>query len=64
MQRMVHEVLQAVNARYAQVEQIKKFRILERDFSLEEGELTPSLKLKRNVVYERYAEHFEMLYQS
>lgn len=61
---LIQEVLHEVNARYAKVEQIKKFKILERDFSLESGELTPSLKLKRNVVYERYSEYFEELYRS
>jgi long-chain acyl-CoA synthetase len=61
---LVEDVLTAVNANYAKVEQIKKFKILERDFSLEEGELTPSLKLKRNVVYQRYSAEFEELYNS
>jgi long-chain acyl-CoA synthetase len=51
-----------VNAKYAQVEQIKRFRILDHDLSQEEGELTPTLKLKRNVVYERYAQQFDDLY--
>jgi long-chain acyl-CoA synthetase len=62
----VRELIQAdldeANARYARVEQIKKFKILGRDFSLENGELTPSLKLKRNVVYANYADDFESLY--
>jgi long-chain acyl-CoA synthetase len=44
------------------VEQIKRFRILDHDLSQEEGELTPTLKLKRNVVYERYAQQFDDLY--
>ena len=48
--------LDAVNANYAQVEQIKRFGILPRDFTLDAGELTPSLKLKRNVVYASYAD--------
>ena len=59
---LIQEELDRVNARYAQVEQVKRFRILGRDFSQEEGELTPTLKLKRNVVYERYAGEFEALY--
>jgi long-chain acyl-CoA synthetase len=59
---MIQAELDAANAHYAQVEQIKKFKILDRDFTLEHGELTPSLKLKRNVVYERFAEDFESLY--
>ncbi len=62
----VRELIQAeldrVNARYAQVEQIKRFAVLDHDFSQDEGELTPTLKLKRNVVYDRYAEEFDALY--
>ena len=60
---LVQADLDAVNANYAQVEQIKRFAILPRDFTLEDGELTPSLKLKRNVVYPTYADEFERLYE-
>jgi long-chain acyl-CoA synthetase len=62
VRELVQADVDAVNANYAQVEQIKRFSILERDFSLEGGELTPSLKLKRNVVYASYADAFEDLY--
>ena len=51
-----------MNAKYAQVEQIKRFAILDHDFSQETGELTPTLKLKRNVVYDTYADEIEDLY--
>ncbi len=59
---MIQAELDRANANYAQVEQIKKFAILDHDLSVETGELTPSLKVKRNVIYERYADLFDALY--
>jgi long-chain acyl-CoA synthetase len=59
---LIQEVLDSVNVKYAQVERIKKFTILDHDFSQETGEMTPSLKVKRNVVYQQYADLFEGLY--
>jgi long-chain acyl-CoA synthetase len=50
------------NGRLARIAQVKKFAILDRDLSQEDGELTPSLKVKRNVVYERYAKNFKAMY--
>ena len=50
------------NKRFARIEQIKRFAILPRDLSQEHEELTPTLKVKRNVVYERYADVFKGLY--
>jgi long-chain acyl-CoA synthetase len=55
-------VLDDVNVRYARVEQIKKFVILDHDLSQETGELTPTLKVKRNVVTEKYEPLFDQLY--
>ena len=51
-----------MNAKYAQVEQVKKFVILDHDLSQPTGELTPTLKVKRNVVNEKYADLFDALY--
>jgi long-chain acyl-CoA synthetase len=62
IRKLIQAELDAANARYAQVEQIKRFKILGRDFTLESGELTPSLKLKRNVIYANYGDHFDELY--
>jgi long-chain acyl-CoA synthetase len=52
----------AVNARLARVEQIKRFDILERDLSQADGELTPTLKVKRARIYEVYADRIARLY--
>ena len=62
IKQLIQEVLDRANAKYAQVEQIKKFALLDHDLTQEGGELTPTLKLKRNVVSERYADVFEGLY--
>jgi long-chain acyl-CoA synthetase len=59
---MIQAELDAANSHHAKVGQIKRFKILDRDFSIDSGELTPSLKLKRNVVYVNCAEDFEELY--
>jgi long-chain acyl-CoA synthetase len=62
VRELIQGVLDEVNSRYARVEQIKKFVILDHDLSQETGELTPTLKVKRNVVNEKYADLFERLY--
>jgi long-chain acyl-CoA synthetase len=60
---LIQQHLDEVNSRYARVEQIKKFAILDHDLSQETGELTPTLKVKRNVINEKYAELFDALYE-
>ena len=55
MRELIQEHLDQVNEKFARVEQVKKFEILPQDLSQEGGELTPTLKVKRNVVAEKYA---------
>jgi long-chain acyl-CoA synthetase len=59
---LIQQELDRVNAKYAQVEQVKKFAILDHDLSQPTGELTPTLKVKRNVVNEKYKDVFDALY--
>ena len=59
---MIQEHLDRANEKYAQVEKVKKLAILGRDLSQETGELTPTLKVKRNVVNEKYRAIFDELY--
>jgi long-chain acyl-CoA synthetase len=51
-----------VNSQFGRAEQVRDFRILPRDFTLENGELTPTLKIKRKVVMERFSVEIESMY--
>jgi long-chain acyl-CoA synthetase len=61
-QTLVQGIVDEVNRDRVRVEQIKRFAILPRDFSQEEGELTPTLKLRRKVVHEHFAAEIDQLY--
>ncbi|MEX2449199.1 MAG: long-chain fatty acid--CoA ligase [Solirubrobacterales bacterium] len=58
----IQEHLDKVNDKFARVEQIKKFAILPRDLTQENGELTPTMKVKRAVVTEKHQGEVEKLY--
>jgi long-chain acyl-CoA synthetase len=60
----VSRAVDAVNDGRSRYEQIKRFRILPRDFSLEHDELTPTLKIRRKVILDHFAEDVEALYSS
>ncbi|HEX5173277.1 MAG TPA: long-chain fatty acid--CoA ligase [Gaiellaceae bacterium] len=59
---LVQSLVDDVNRDRMRVEQIKRFAILPRDFSQEEGEVTPTLKLRRKVIHEHFADEIERLY--
>ncbi|MGD1058742.1 MAG: long-chain fatty acid--CoA ligase [Solirubrobacteraceae bacterium] len=61
---MIQQEIDRANTKYAQVEQVKKFVVLDHDLSQPTGELTPTLKVKRAVVNEKYADLFDGLYSS
>jgi long-chain acyl-CoA synthetase len=61
-QARIQEIVDAVNAERSRFEQIKKFTILPRDFSTAEGEVTPTLKLRRRICQEHFAAEIEQLY--
>jgi long-chain acyl-CoA synthetase len=60
---MVQEAVDATNANLARYETIKKFAILETDFSIEGGELTSSMKVKRKTVEGKYKATIEGFYE-
>lgn len=60
---LVQQAVDAVNHELARWETIKRFSILDNEFAIASGELTPTLKVRRNVTYQRYKEHFDRMYQ-
>ena len=63
-ERRVQAIVDGVNAELSRFEQIKRFRVLPRDFTAEEDEVTPTLKLKRRVVEQHFADEIAELYSS
>ncbi|MEW6363978.1 MAG: long-chain fatty acid--CoA ligase [Acidobacteriota bacterium] len=62
LRELVERQVNSVNERLARFEQIKKFRILPKDFSPETGELTLTMKLKRRVIEARYKDILDSMY--
>ena len=56
------EELERVNRQFARAEQVKKFRLLETKLGAEDEELTPTMKLKRKLVNEKYKDLIESMY--
>jgi long-chain acyl-CoA synthetase len=59
---LIEREIEERNRQLASFESIKKFCILPRDFSIEDGEMTPTLKIKRKVVFKRYRTELDGLY--
>ena len=60
---MVQRAITAMNATLPSFSTVKKFALLPRDLSVEDGELTPSLKVKRKVVESNYSDLLEDFYK-
>jgi long-chain acyl-CoA synthetase len=62
IQALIQGELERVNKKFARVEQIKKFFLLENQLTAEDEELTPTMKLKRKLVEKKYAPQIEAMY--
>ena len=62
IRRLLHAHIEQAQVSIANYEMIKRFTILAEPFSMENGELTPTLKIKRNVVYKHYAQAISDMY--
>ncbi|MBA3772000.1 MAG: AMP-binding protein [Ramlibacter sp.] len=63
VQELIQAELDRVNKKFARVEQIKKFFLLDTQLSAEDEELTPTMKLKRKLVQQKYAPQIEAMYR-
>jgi long-chain acyl-CoA synthetase len=64
IQKLFEKQVEEVNDTLPRYEQIKYFKVLDKSFSVETGELTPTLKLKRRIILEKYKYLIERMYQS
>jgi len=60
----IQDEIDAVNKKFARVEQIKQFRLLDTQLTAEDDELTPTMKLKRKFVEQKYSAMIESMYRS
>ena len=63
VQELIQSEIERVNKKFARVEQVKKFFLLETQLTAEDEELTPTMKLKRKLVEKKYADRIEALYR-
>ncbi len=61
---LIAEEIEKINRRFARVEQIKQFRLIETQLSAEDEELTPTMKLKRSLVNRKYAALIDSMYEA
>ncbi len=64
VRKLVDDAVATANEQLARAHQVRKYEILPRDFTIEGGELTPTMKLKRRVVEDEYAGLIEKLYEA
>ena len=62
IQQLIQGEIERVNGLFARVEQVKKFRLIENKLTAEDEELTPTMKLKRRLVHEKYRDLIESMY--
>jgi long-chain acyl-CoA synthetase len=64
VQELIGSEIEIVNKRFARVETIKKFRLIDQMLTAEDEELTPTMKLKRSLVEKKYGDLIQSMYGS
>jgi long-chain acyl-CoA synthetase len=62
VQKLIHEIIEEVNKNFARVEQIKDFRLMDVLLTADDDELTPTMKLKRNLVETKHGKLISLMY--
>ena len=60
---LYRELIDSFNKFFNHVEQVKRFELLPHEWTIESGELTPTLKLKRKVIMEKYRDAYDRIYK-
>ena len=60
---LYRELIDSFNKFFNQVEQVKRFELLPNEWTIDSGELTPTLKLKRKVIMEKYKAVLDRIYE-
>ncbi len=63
IKQLINEEVERYNADFGKWEQVKKFTLMSEEWTVEGGQLTPTMKLKRKVIMDRYAHHVNDLYR-
>ena len=63
IKQLIEDEVSRLNVNFGNWEKIKKFEILPNEFTIETGELTPTLKMKRKIIAEKYKNEIERIYQ-
>jgi len=63
VQELIQGELDRVNTKFARVEQVKKFKLIDQKLTAEDEELTPTMKLKRKLVNEKYKDLIDSMYK-
>ena len=61
---LIEQAIASMSGEFAQYEKIKKITLIPHEFSIDAGELTPTLKVKRKAVYAAFKDQFEALYEA
>jgi long-chain acyl-CoA synthetase len=59
---LFHSIIESSNAEFNHVEQVKKFKLLQHEWTIDGGELTPTGKMKRRAILEKYSREIEKIY--